>query len=101
MGDISVRLLADHWFGELGCTPSDLTVSRPTISSHGTSLIRYPGIIIFRQNSGCAISVPKNLQFEMKMKFSAVKIEDVFNPKILSNIFTDDVERMIGPAWIG
>lgn len=101
MGDFSYRLLSDHWFGELGCAPSDLKRSKLTVSTHGTSLVAYPGIIFFRQDAGCAVSVPNKLKIEMEMRFSKVSVEEVFNPKFLSDIFGDDVEKLIGPAWIG
>jgi GNAT superfamily N-acetyltransferase len=96
----TVELLKKYWFDEIGCIAADLKTGAIKVFEHGT-LQGYCGIIILKKENGFVVSAPSRLVDTTVKKLTNFSTETIFDIAFLEAAFKFEVERLIGPAWIG
>lgn len=100
MDEISVSLLKNYWFEELGCCENDLTPDQVLVVPHGT-LKGYKGVLFFQYNETLIISAPDFLVQTLSIKTKDMSSQSCFRSESVMTILDNNLDRIIGPAWIG
>jgi GNAT superfamily N-acetyltransferase len=97
--DASLDAVRAYWTVQLGFDPdlaNGVIVARP----EGT-LAGYEGVYAFRHGYSCIVSPPPRWRARLRDALAGRSFESAFDAAVLRSALDGDVERTIGPAWIG
>jgi hypothetical protein len=98
--EASIALLRMYWLEELGASEQQIQSTKVTVVHHGT-LNGYSGVYFFRHKDACIVSTPDHLYEKISTSLKSKSSNEVFHSDFIQALLKDDLERIVGPAWVG
>ncbi len=95
----TVERIDAYWSSFFGCRTEELTAS--TLVVPHVELGDYLGVFLLRRGPACLVSAPAPTVAALSRSLGSLPPEIVFDAAFLLELFGEQVERIIGPAWYG
>jgi GNAT superfamily N-acetyltransferase len=94
-------IVDDYWAADLGCSRTDLRSQRTLVIPHAAGLVDYHGLFMLLVGRAPIVSLPRDLYPSLHAAAARWSTADVLSSTFLCDMLGDDVDRIIGPAFIG
>jgi GNAT superfamily N-acetyltransferase len=100
MSPLTGSTIDAFWAAHFGCTIQSLLAPGTRALPHA-AMEGYQGAFLFCRGSACLVSAPPALVATAARAIAGRAPQELVQTEFLSGVFGSDIERVIGPAWLG
>lgn len=97
----SLHAITAFWATHLGCLPTQISQAGTTVVRNGPDLADYRGATVVYRPPACVVAVPDDWYEPIALRLARRPAATVLDPALLRQVFGAEVDRIVGPAWLG
>ena len=98
---VTLDTVVAFWAAQLGCGQAQLAQPGTSVVRAGPELAGYRGATVVFRPPACVLAVPADWVGPVASRIGQRPPAEVFDVRVLRQVFGSAVDRVIGPAWLG
>lgn len=96
----ALKRVDSFWAGYFGCVTEQLWAPGTVVVPHA-ALRGFDGVLVFRRDPGCIVSVPDSVPEPSRWKLRGVSPEKAFDPEFLAKALVVWPDQVSPEGWVG